>query len=219
LPRILGSNYDRRVQDDVRTQLEADVRARCERGDHAGAATAILRGYGPELLGFLAAIHRDEAAASETFAELAETLWRALPRFAWESTARTWAYAVARNVVRSRKRGAARRQRRVVQPGEEFFEEMAQKVRTETLAYLRTEKKTRLQALRDALVEEDRMLLILRVDRGLPWNELARILTETESEEPLDDVAIAREAARLRKRFQLVKDRLRDLARKEGLLE
>jgi len=207
------------VQDDVRTQLEADVRARCERGDHAGAATAILRGYGPELLGFLAAIHRDEAAASETFAELAETLWRALPRFAWESTARTWAYAVARNVVRSRKRGAARRQRRVVQPGEEFFEEMAQKVRTETLAYLRTEKKTRLQALRDALVEEDRMLLILRVDRGLPWNELARILTETESEEPLDDVAIAREAARLRKRFQLVKDRLRDLARKEGLLE
>ena len=207
------------MQDDVRTQLEADVRARCERGDHAGAATAILRGYGPELLGFLAAIHRDEAAASETFAELAETLWRALPRFAWESTARTWAYAVARNVVRSRKRGAARRQRRVVQPGEEFFEEMAQKVRTETLAYLRTEKKTRLQALRDALVEEDRMLLILRVDRGLPWNELARILTETESEEPLDDVAIAREAARLRKRFQLVKDRLRDLARKEGLLE
>jgi RNA polymerase sigma-70 factor, ECF subfamily len=207
------------VQDDARTQLEADVRARCERGDHAGAATAILRGYGPELLGFLAAIHRDEAAASETFAELAETLWRALPRFAWESTARTWAYAVARNVVRSRKRGAARRQRRVVQPGEEFFEEMAQKVRTETLAYLRTEKKTRLQALRDALVEEDRMLLILRVDRGLPWNELARILTETESEEPLDDATIAREAARLRKRFQLVKDRLRDLARKEGLLE
>lgn len=97
-------------------------------------------------------------------------------------------------------------------------------MRTETLAFLRTEKKSRLQALRDSLPEEDRMLLVLRVDRGLAWNELARILAEGEPGElddgpQLDALALTREAARLRKRFQLVKDRLRELARKEGLLE
>ncbi len=202
------------------------MRALCDRGDHAAAATAILRGYGPELLGFLAAVHRDETAASDAFAELSEAVWRSLPRFAWESSVRTWAYAIARNVSRTGRRNAARRNRKVVSPGDSFFEQAAEKVRTETLAYLRTERKTRLQALRDALPEEDRMLLVLRVDRGFAWNELARILAEGEGEggegddaPTLDDAAVVREAARLRKRFQLVKDRLRELARKEGLLE
>jgi RNA polymerase sigma-70 factor (ECF subfamily) len=217
------------VDEGARTRLETEVRALCDRGDHAAAATAILRGYGPELLGFLVAVHRDETAASDAFAELSEAVWRSLPRFAWESSVRTWAYAIAHNVSRTSRRNAARRNRKVVSPGESFFDQAAEKVRTETLAYLRTEKKTRLQALRDALPEEDRMLLVLRVDRGLAWNELARILAEgADGEEEggdgddastLDDATVAREAARLRKRFQLVKDRLRELARKEGLLE
>ena len=83
----------------------------------------------------------------------------------------------------------------------------------------RTETKTRLQALRDALPEEDRMLLVLRMDRQLAWNELARVLAEADGDVPLDDAALAKEAARLRKRFQLVKDRLREQAKKEGLIE
>jgi RNA polymerase sigma-70 factor (ECF subfamily) len=210
------------VDEGERTRLETEVRALCDKGDHTAAATAILRGYGPELLGFLAAVHRDETAASDAFAELSEAVWRSLPRFAWESSVRTWAYAIARNVSRTSRRNAARRNRKVISPGESFFDQAADKVRTETLAYLRTEKKTRLQALRDALPEEDRMLLVLRVDRGLAWNELARILAEGQEQDDapaLDDAAVAREAARLRKRFQLVKDRLRELARKEGLLE
>jgi RNA polymerase sigma-70 factor (ECF subfamily) len=213
-----------RVDDAARARLEMEVRALFDGGDHAAAATAILRGYGPELLGFLSAVHRDETAAGDAFAEMSEAVWRSLPRFAWESSVRTWAYAIARNVSRTSRRNAARRHRKVTSPGEPFFEEMAQRVRTETLAFLRTEKRTRLQALRDALPEEDRMLLVLRVDRGLAWNELARILAAGEPGDrddgpPLDAAAVAREAARLRKRFQLVKDRLRDLARKEGLLE
>ena len=199
-----------------RAQLEDEVRILCEKGDHSAAATAILRGYGPELLGFLVAVHRDDTAASDAFADFSEALWRSLPAFAWESTVRTWAYGVARNVSRTGKRDAARRQKRVKNPGESFFQDLEQKVRTETMAFLRTEKRTRLQALRDSLPQEDRMLLVLRVDRGLAWNELARVLSETEA--PLDDATVAREAARLRKRFQLVKDRLRELARKEGLL-
>jgi RNA polymerase sigma-70 factor (ECF subfamily) len=79
------------VDDAARARLETQVRSLFDRGDHAAAATAVLRGYGPELLGFLSAVHRDETAASDAFAEMSEAVWRSLPRFAWESSVRTWA--------------------------------------------------------------------------------------------------------------------------------
>jgi RNA polymerase sigma-70 factor (ECF subfamily) len=207
------------MDETARDRLEQEVRHLCESGSYEGAATEVLRGYGSEIFGFLVAIHPSEADASDAFSELAEAIWRGLPRFAWESSVRTWAYAVARNITRTRKRNAARRDRRVVGGSDSVVQEVAERVRTQTKAFLRTENKTRLQALRDSLPEEDRMLLVLRVDRGLAWNELARILSEGDGSDAPDDVALAKEAARLRKRFQLVKERLRELAKREGLLE
>jgi RNA polymerase sigma-70 factor (ECF subfamily) len=203
----------------ARARLESEVRAHCDARDWDSACTAILRGYGPEVFGFLVAVHHDEAAANDAFSDLAEAIWRGLPNFAWQSSVRTWTYAVARNVSRTRKRNAARLDRRAPRAGDSALEGVAAKVRTETLAILRTETKTRLQALRDALPEADRMLLVLRIDRGLSWNDLARVLHEGEEDAELDDAALTREAARLRKRFQLVKDKLREMAKKEGLLE
>ena len=202
-----------------RQPFEEEVRALCARGNHASAATAIVRDYGPEILGFLMATHRDPVEANDTFAEVAEGVWRGLPGFAWESSVRTWAYAIARNVSRLRQRTAARRGRRVTNASDTFFQGVVDKVRTETTPFLRTEKKTRLQALRDALSEEDRVLLILRVDRGLAWNDVARIVAQGEDGARIDEGSIVSEAARLRKRFQLVKDRLRELAKREGLTE
>ena len=207
------------MDDAARAKLEGDARALCQGGDHSDAATLAVKGYGPEIFGFLVAVLHDDVEAGEVFAELAEALWRGLPTFAWESSLRTWSYAIARNLIRTRRRDAARRQRHQPRAGESALDEVAQEVRTQTLAFLRTETKTRLQALRDALPEEDRMLLVLRVDRQLAWNELARVLAEADGDAPLDDAALAREAARLRKRFQLVKDRLREQAKKEGLIE
>jgi RNA polymerase sigma-70 factor (ECF subfamily) len=201
-----------------RDRLERQVRSLCERGDPSAAATLAIRGYGPELLGFLVAVHRGEPEATECFSEVCEILWRGLPGFAWESSLRTWAYAVARNVSRTRRRDAARRDRRAA-GGDSMLEGVAQAVRTETLSYLRTEKRSRLVALRDRLPEEDRMLLVLRVDRKLEWNELARVLGSKAGAGGPDSATLAREAARLRKRFQLVKDRLRELARREKLVE
>lgn len=203
----------------ARARLESDVRSLCDARDWAAACTAILRGYGPEVFGFLVAVHRSEVAANDAFSDLAEAVWRSLPNFAWQSTVRTWVYGVARNVSRTRKRDAARYDRRSRRASESALDDVAAKVRTETAAILRTETKTRLQALRDTLPEEDRMLLVLRIDRGLSWNDLARVLHEGADDAVLDDAALTREAARLRKRFQLVKDRLRELAKKEGLLE
>ena len=162
-----------------REQLEREIRALCDAGNHKAAATAAVRGYGPEILGFLHAVHNSETDASDAFAELCEVLWRKLPDFAWESTLRTWAYGIARNVSRALRRNAGRRRRREAPVGDSALEGVAAAVRTETLAHLRTSKRTRLQEIRDMLPEEDRMLLILRVDRKLEWNELARVLTES----------------------------------------
>jgi RNA polymerase sigma-70 factor (ECF subfamily) len=211
------------VDDSTRAELERKARELCARGDHAGAATLAVKGYGPEIFGFLVTMCSSEADASDVFSETSEGLWRSLPTFAWECSLRTWAYAIARNIMRSRARSAARRRRRGVAVGDSSLEQLAQAVRTETLAFLRTEKRTRLQALRDSLPEDDRMLLVLRVDKKLAWNDLARVLAESESEGQetvsLSDAAVAKEAARLRKQFQLVKDRLRALAKKEGLID
>ena len=53
--------------------------------------------------------------------------------------------------------------------------------------------------------------------RRLSWNDLAQVLHEDEGA-PLEGAALTREAARLRKRFQLVKERLYEMGREAGLL-
>ncbi len=121
-------------------------------------------------------------------------------------------YAIARNVMRMRSRSAARRRRRGAVIGDSALDKVAQAVRTETLAFLRTETRSRLQALRDTLPEEDRILLVLRIDRKLAWNDLARVLAETEGNETPTDARLKTESARLRKQFQVVKERLRAMS-------
>ncbi len=210
--------YYRHMLNEIeRARVEDEVRALCEKGDMNAAATMALRAYGGEIFAFLVAVLRDEAAASDAFSTFSEALWRSLPTFEWHASLRTWAYAVARNASRNARRDAARREKRGPKASESALEDLAQAVRTETLGFLRTEKRSKLEALRDALEPEDRALLVLRVDRGLSWNELARVLAEGEA--PRDDAGTLREAARLRKRFQLLKEKLRELAKREGLTE
>jgi hypothetical protein len=45
------------------------------------------------------------------------------------------------------------------------------------------------------------------------------MVAEAPRDAPADAAMLRRESARLRKRFQLVKERLRDLAKEEGLIE
>jgi RNA polymerase sigma-70 factor, ECF subfamily len=197
----------------ARARVEAEVREALARGDTNGAATCILRAYGPEIFGFLVAVHRDETMASEVFSGFAEGVWRTLPDFAWSSSLRTWLYAVARHVSSTARRNARRRGAREPGVAASLLEQAAHIVRSATQTYLRTEKRTRLEQLRDALPAEDRALLVLRVDRKLSWLDLARVLADPP---PADDEAATRQAARLRKRFQLVKERLRAAAGRDS---
>src|SRR5262249_34315957 len=152
-------------------RLEGELSRLCDEQRWHDAITQLIRGYGPELLGVLVAIHHDESAAGEVFAQLCESLWKGLSRFERRSTFRTWAYAAAHNASMSwlRDEGVAPRRH----ASDEALAEVEARVRTQTFTYLRSQARTRLEELRAQLPREDQLLLILRVDKELEWAELA----------------------------------------------
>ncbi len=193
-----------------RDELERVIRATWEQRDLAAAADAAIRGYGPEIYGFLVAFHRDDEDASEVWSRVTERLWAGLDRFGWHSSFRTWIYAIARNTSIRYRQEKKRRNEEALPEGSQV--DIAVRIRTDTASWLRTSARDRFAALRDSLPEDDRMLLVLRVDKDLAWNDLARVM-HPEGEPLLDEEGLKREAARLRKRFQHVKERLLELKR------
>jgi RNA polymerase sigma-70 factor (ECF subfamily) len=190
----------------ARAALEVELAAKLAARDFAGAATLALRGYGAEIYSLLSSLHRAHHDADEAFSIFCEALWKGLPGFAGRSSFRTWAYTVARHAscrLRERDRGA-----REVLVTSSAFEEMALAVRTASRSRLQRAQ-TQMQKLRETLPPDDQLLLILRVDRELDWKDLARVMNEDGT---LDEAALARESARLRQRFQSIKERLRELA-------
>jgi RNA polymerase sigma-70 factor (ECF subfamily) len=165
------------------------------------------------VLGYLVTFQRDHDAAGDAFSIFSERLWETLPSFEWRCSIRTWCYRLARNAAIDVQRGNGRRREVGLSSAPEVAL-LAAKTRTETLSALRTAKRTALEGLRDELSEEDRTMLVLRVDRDLDWREIAVVM---DSARDAEDAEVTREAARLRKRFQLVKDRLRALARERGI--
>jgi RNA polymerase sigma-70 factor (ECF subfamily) len=209
---------------DERDAIERSARERREARDYDAAATIAIKGYGAEVYGFLVGLHRDDEAAADVFAVVCEALWRGLPKFAWGCTLRTWVYTIARHAsLRHRKR--AQRDARAALPIGDHASKLAAEVRTATQTFLRTAQRDGFARLREALSPEDQMLLVLRVDRDLPWNDLARILREADTEEDAgeepvatDEADLKREAARLRKRFQLLKEKLVEMGKRDGLI-
>jgi RNA polymerase sigma-70 factor (ECF subfamily) len=190
------------------------VRALVAAGDVPGAVTEALRTVGPDVLGFLSTVLGNDADSDEVFAVVSERLWKSLQSFEWRCSLRTWSHVIARHEIERFRRGARRHvQGRV--PISQLAEVIAA-VRTETRSAQRSARREAISRLRDELPEEDRALLVLRVDRELAWDEIA--LAFSEDPEHCSDEERKREAARLRKRFQILKKRLADRARAEGLL-
>ena len=197
-----------------RVSLEARIRAHADAGDKKRAATALLDGYGQELLGFLIAHLRDRDAATEVFAQFTEDLWRGLDSFRWQCSVRVWSDTLVRHAASRHVRDARRRRRRQVSLSRAGpLSDVAEKIRTMTPAAARTEARSRVAKLRESLPLDDQTLLVLRINRKLGWKEIAQVMTDPEEggETPSNPV-LDREAARLRKRFQLVKQKLRDMA-------
>lgn len=199
-----------------REGFERTVLAHLDQGAIDDAATSLIRGYGPELLGFLAATLRDEAAAEDVFSIVCERILVGLPTFERRASLRTWVYTIARHAAERSRAQRRRRAAREIGGESSPLSRVVEQVRSETAAYRRTEVKSRFAALRDELPEDDRALLILRVDKGMEWADIAAILFPPAEGSPAEDPK--RASARLRKRFQTVKERLIAMGKKEGLL-
>jgi RNA polymerase sigma-70 factor (ECF subfamily) len=187
---------------------EDAIHALCAEGAYADATTAALQRYGVELLGFLRSVAGDHDLAADAFSELGEDVWTGLPRFRWESSLRSWLYALARNALTQLRRDPRRRLERNLPLS--IAPELAAVTRTVTLEIQRTEVKDEFRVLREQLDPEEHELLLLRLDRGLAWKDIARILGGTGD---LDT-----RAAALRKRFERARERLKKLAIEHGLI-
>lgn len=181
--------------------LEERLRDLLAKGEVDAATTAALRGYGPQILGYLTAVLRDEGRADDAFSLFAEDLWKGAPSFRGASSFRTWAYKLAFHAASRIARDP--KARRAVPLGSSVASEVAQEVRTATAPHLRTDVKSSVQQLRDELTQDEQTLLVLRVDRALSWNDVSDVMEI--------------DAASARKRFERVKEKLKELAKLRGI--
>ncbi len=186
--------------------LEERIAAALARRDIQGAATEAIRGYGPQILGYLRAVLRDPEDAAEVFSQFAEDLWKGLSRFRGECTVRVWAYKVAWHAASRFLRDPYRRRRERLPST--FASQLAETLLS-TPGGVAERRSAEVRQLRQHLGPEEQTLLVLRVDRQLSWREVAQVMAG--EGEPVDE-------ATLRKRFERLKAKLAQLAKNKGLI-
>jgi RNA polymerase sigma-70 factor (ECF subfamily) len=177
-------------------------------------ATLAIETYGAELYGFLANVLDGSPCAADVLSQTIEAFWYSLSEFRAGCSVRTWLYLLARRTVKRHKRQPWHRLR----TGEDHLTELVAFAHSRTAPWQQTAIKTRFRDLRDKLDPDDRMLLVLRIDRDMEWTDIAQVTLDANVADR-DATELAREAARLRKRFQLIKGKLREHARESGLLK
>jgi RNA polymerase sigma-70 factor (ECF subfamily) len=192
--------------------VEAEIARLRKCGDLRAAATLVIESYGEEVATFLDVMLRDHADSKEVFGQACEDLWKGLPRFEGRCAIKTWFYTLARHAASRLRRSSPRWRHAPLSD----ISEVAERVRSRTRPHLKTEVKRGVAAIRDALDEDDRLLLVLRVDRDMSWTDVARVMAGEDDGD--SDEEITRVAARLRKRFQKVKEFIRKRAIAEGLV-
>ncbi len=186
-------------------EAEQNVQALLAKGDHRGAASEAIRGFGPKVLGYLRSILRDDEDATDAFSHFAEDLWRGIPGFRGESSFKTWCFKLAWCAAMHVRSDAWKRLGRRLDTSE--ASKLADEIRTQSV--VRDERqRTSLDKLREALNPEEQTLLFLRLDQGLEWAEVAEILSAA---------GPAVEATTLRKRYERLKERLAQLVKEQGL--
>jgi RNA polymerase sigma-70 factor (ECF subfamily) len=186
--------------------VETRVRALLAPGKPDAAATAAIEGYGAAVFGYLRKIVDDEDEARDAYAQWAEDLWKGLPGFRGDASLRAWTYRLAWHAACRLHRDPFRA--RGVRLPTSAASRLAASVAESTVAT--GSRRAGLDRLRAQLPPEERTLLTLRLDRELEWDEVAEVLSAEGA--PVT-------APALRKRFERLKERLRELAREEGLLD
>lgn len=162
--------------------------------------------HGDEIAAFLRRTHASHDDAREAYAMFLELLLRAQGKVEPRASTRAFLFIVARTATRRLLRRRAR-DRRLLTP-EAHHPSVDPRTRTtSTLG----DRRRALVDLRDELSLEDRELLVLHVERELSFREIAELARAPRT-------SLDREEARLRKRFQIVRERLVDRGRARGLL-
>jgi RNA polymerase sigma-70 factor (ECF subfamily) len=202
------------MEEEITEPLDQRLRCAWDAGDYSRTATLWIEALGPEIRSFLDAMPIPGVDPDDVFAHFCEQLWLSLPRLRWGCSARTWSYLLAR-ASWQRVLTHAKRRRNVPLSDVSEIAEFVAAARTSTAAFQQTDVKDSFRELRNELSEDDRMVLILRVDRGFDWNEAAQVMA---GEERIGAEDLARARARLRKQFERIKQRIRALAEQRGLL-
>jgi len=204
------------MREGAEDEYEAELGNALERGDAEAATRSVLARHGPEILSFLSVRLGGEEAGREVYALFAEDVWRGVSGYRFRCSLRIWLYILARNAASRYKRAPHRRPERNLPISQHEASAGAHAPRDPTRPYQHTAVKQRVRALRERLSSSDQTLLILHVDRGLSFVDLARVMHDGPGLP--EGELLRREAARLRKRFERLKVRLRELAVEEGLL-
>jgi len=194
--------------------IEDEVRRLLGDGDVHAAVTAVIRGLGPEVLGFLHVLTGNPNDAGDVFSDLCVRIWKSLQGFRGDSSLRTWTYVLARRAFYDhRDQRAAWRERHTPLTGDQELDATIARVRTHSTSQLREQRASRVQRLRARLTADDQALLTLRIDRNLEWRDIAQVLADA----PISDAEqFTRAAAALRKRFERVKAALRRMASEDS---
>ncbi len=186
-------------------------------GNLQRALFIIFNQYGSELYGFIINCIGDIDAADEIYSDMSEDVCRGLLNFQWRSSLRTWLYALTRNSLYRYKLNLMHRKNRFVPLSRAPISDLiCPNNRTSTADYQKTHNKLHARQIRKKLPLDDQMLLILKIDRNLSWQEIVQIMLDKSSSEVIPGKYFEQ---RLRKRFQRIKHKFRQLAIQEGLIE
>jgi RNA polymerase sigma-70 factor (ECF subfamily) len=194
--------------DDSAETVDSRVSRLVRSGHLREGADLLVTVVGSELRPFLHRLLGEAALAEEAYSTTCERLWRGLATFRWECSLRSWAYIVARReAARCRARQARIAARQTTLSAAENV-----RVPTGSRPALSTTRRDQLELLRESISDEDRDLLVMRVERGLPWKEIAASFLD---EGVQDAESIVRESARLRQRFRAIRGKLASILGKD----
>ena len=169
-------------------------------------------GHGHHIYAWLRGVMKDDHDADEVFNEFFLAVFEDIGSYRGDGPLKSWLYRVARNTAHTFWRN--RNQRREVPLGVD--DEVIQKARTSTKEWKKSTVKDAFQLLRLELSEEEQTLLILRVDRDMDWEDVARVFIDVNESTPSD--ALPKEVNRLKQQFSRVKKKLKKLAIERKLL-
>jgi RNA polymerase sigma-70 factor, ECF subfamily len=176
--------------------IEVRVASLLAGGEFRGAATEVIRGYGPRALGYLHRLLGNETDAADAFSLFAEQVWRGMPNFEGRSSVKTWAFKAAWSAAMKVRDDAWRRLREDLPSS--AASHLAEEIRTNTAVRFESLRQE-LEVLRAELTAEDQTLLALRLDQELTWEEVAEVLS-------IEGRVV--DAVTLRKRYERIKGRL-----------